>query len=241
MARTPIQHANSVPVAQVMRSSGAVIPDRLYVRAPGMGRRQTKMLATQAAAFAQVISPKLSGRGSRGIKPYWGDGYFGLRWDRTYLWYQEIGAKPFTMNRLAGKTIPMWIDDPLGNEKRANPKAKTRITPNGRRQVLIFRKVAKHGARKRVAVRDARGRLVRWRQVPQSYPGAPGRIASRSFHDVKGTHTGKIARLVPRPHVGVRWRHPGLVGREFMQHSIQEVARMAGIEDRTIYATYRRS
>lgn len=238
--RTP-QPANTPAVAGPQARTGAILPDRLYVVAPGFSRAKSEMLAKQAAAFARAVAPKLSGRGAQGIKPYFGDGYFGVRWDRTYMWYQEVGINPFTMLKLAGKTIPMWVDDPLGYEAKANPKAKTRTTTSGRRQVLIFRKVGKIGARKRVAVRDGDGRLKYWRQVPQSYPGAPGRITHREFRDKRNMNTGRIARMVSRPHVGVRWRHPGLVGREGMQYSIQEVARMAGVSNPTVHATYRRT
>lgn len=140
---------------------------------------------------------------------------------------------------LTHNTIPMWVDDWTGELHRANPKAKTRITANGRRQILIFRKAGKIGARKRVAVRDAKGRLVRWRDVPQSYPGAPGRISHREWMPPDKT-TGRISRLISRPHVGVRWRNPGLVPREFMQHAIQTVAREYGIMNIQVYATYQR-
>lgn len=239
MPRAP-QPDNMPAVPGPVRITGTVMPDRLYVLAPGLDRAQTRPLANQSAAFARAISPKLSGRGAQGIKPYYGDGYFGVRWDRSYIWWQEQGINPFTMHKLAGKVIPMWIDDPTGSEARKNPKAKTRVTVSGRRQVLIFRKASKHGERKRVAVRDRSGRLKYWRDVPKSFPGAPGRISHREFDEVRATTTGRIATRLSRPHVGVRWRHPGVVGREFMQYAISETARMAGIEDQTIYATYRR-
>lgn len=237
----PRQPANAVPVAEAIRNTGRIIPNRLYVLAPGRNRDQCEMLAKQSAEFVRAVTPKLSGRAASGIKPYWGVGWFGIKWDRPYLWWQESGTNPFTMNKLAGKVIPMWIDDPLGNEARANPKAKTRITINGRKQVLIFRRAAKPGQRRKVAVRDGNGRLLRYRDAPASFPGAPGRIQRTSYHDVRGTNTGRIARLVPRPHMGVRWRNPGVVGREFMQHGLQQVARMAEVQDPTIYAIYRRS
>lgn len=232
---------NSVPVAQAIKNTGRVMPNRLYVRAPQYNREQCEMLAKQATEFIRQITPRLSGRGAAGIKPYWGVGWFGVRWDRPYLWYQEAGTGPHTMRNLAGKTIPMWIDDPTGAEARANPKAEKRRTENGRQQILIFRKAAKPGAVKKVAVRDRNGRLLRWRKVPAAYPGAPGRIARRSYDERRGTNSGKIAQLVPRPHVGVRWRHPGIVNREFMQHGLQQVAQMARLEDLTVYATHRRS
>lgn len=239
---SPRQHANSPAVPGVVRKSGTVMPDRLYILAPGMPKRLTRVLALQAVASARLLAPKLSGEGAQSIKPYHGDGFFGMRWDRAYMWYQEQGINPFTMTKLAGKVIPMWIDDPTGAEARANPKAKKRTTESGRRQILIFRKVGKIGARKTVIQRDSAGRIVGRRSVPQSYPGAPGRISHRSygFKDVQSGHTGRIARLIPRAHVGVRWRHPGIVGREWMQFSLQQVGDLANIEDLTVHATYRR-
>lgn len=237
------QPAGTPAVPTPVRATGVPLPNRLYILAPGFSHRQCELLAQRAAAIARALTPKLSGRGAAGIKPYYGAGYFGLRWDRSYIWYQERGTNPFTMHKLAGKTIPMWIDDPTGVERRKYPKAKTRITLNGRVQVLIFRKAAAHGARKRVAVRDRQGRLVRWREAPKSFPGAPGRIARTTYREEYGKvgkHTGKIAKLVPRPHVGVRWRHPGLVEREFLAHSLQQTAASVGIADNTLHAEHRR-
>lgn len=227
------------PVAQPVWNRGDVAPDRLYCFAPGLQRTDTRKLAMHAAEVARALCPRLSGRAAAGIKPYWGDGFFGVKWDVPYLWHQEAGISSFTMNNLAGKTIPMWIDDWTGELARADPKAKTRITANGRRQILIFRKAAKFGERKRVPVRGADGRILRWRDVPKSYPGAPGRIVHREWRPVGGT-TGRIARVVNRTQVGVRWRHPGLMPREFLQYAIQTTALSAGIKNTTVYAAYRR-
>ncbi len=199
-----------------------------------MEAAQTKDLAILSARICRRVCPKISGRAAEGIKPVNGPGWYGVKWDVPYVWYQNAGINPFTMRSLAGKTIPMWIDDPTGEVKRENPKADTRITVNGRRQVQIFRKAAKFGERKKIGVRDNQGRLVGWRDVPKSYPGAPGRINRRS------DSTGQISKLLPRPHVGVRWRHPGIVPREFLQYGLQLVGDHAGLEDLTVYATYGR-
>jgi hypothetical protein len=240
MAKHTVPQPKGIPaVPGMVKITGQIIPDRLYVLAPGLDKHKTRPMAYKAAEVARTLSPRLSGRAAEGIKAYWGDGFFGVRWDRPYLWYQEGGIGPFTMRNLAGKTIPMWVDDWTGQLHRANPKAETRITANGRRQIKIFRKAGKIGARKRAAVRDPQGRLVRWRSVPQSYPGAPGRITHREWKPPSGT-TGRIVRLISRPHVGVRWRHPGLVPREFMQHAIQQVALANGLSDTDVFATYGR-
>lgn len=221
------------PVPSVERSQGAVTPDRFYVEVPGMTARQTQGLANQAARRARATAPKLSGRGARGIKPYWGNGFFGVSFADPYMGYQENGTRAFTMRNLAGKTIPMWLDDPTGKLHRDNPKAETRITANGRRQVKLFRKAAKIGARKTVT---RRGQQV---TVPQSYPGAPGRIAYREVTEYDSA-TGKIAKMHPRAHSGVRWRHPGLMGRHFMHLALSGVAADAGLGRPEIQATFRR-
>lgn len=217
-----------------IEQTGKAIPNRLYIRCPGQTKQETQLLAEVAARLCRRLVPKLSGRAAEGIKPYWGPGYFGVSWTVPYVWFQNSGTRPHTMRSLAGKVIPMWIDDPTGIEQRKNPKAKTRITVNGRRQVLIFRKAAKFGERKMVARRDGAGRLMGWQDVPKSYPGAPGRINRRNYE------TGEISKLLVRPHVGVRWRHPGLVPREFLTRGLQVVAVTAGLPDITCYATYER-
>lgn len=211
-------------------------PDRLYLLAPGMSKRACRMLANQTVAEARKLSPKQSGSAANGILPYFGDGFFGVKWAQPYLWYQERGINPFTMTSLAGKTIPMWIKDPTGSVRRENPKAETRIRADGVTEVKIFRKAARIGQRKRVPQRDATGRLIGWRNVPASYPGAPGRISHREVHAITNRSTGRIARLTSRAHQGVRWRHPGLVPRQFMQFALQQVGMMARLPDITVYS-----
>jgi hypothetical protein len=121
------------------------------------------------------------------------------------------------MRSLAGKTIPMWIDDPTGEERRQNPKAKTRRTKSGKIQVLIFRRAAKIGARKQV--RRAVGGVVHNVSVPASYPGAPGRITRR--HGERGSSRGEHQPGgIRRFNTGVRWRHPGLAPRGFLHYGL---------------------
>ncbi len=233
------QQAGLPPVSASVRTTNNVIPDRLYMLAPERTRSECHKMAMAAVALCVKDAPRLSGRATAGIKPYYGLAFFGVKWDRPYLWYQESGTAPHTMRNLAGKTIPMWIDDWTGDLARKNPKAKTRITANGRRQILIFRKVGKIGAKKRVADRDSEGRIVRWRSVNQSFPGAPGRVSNRQWSPPDGT-TGRISLLISRPHVGVKWRHPGLVPREFMKNSIATVGAENGLTVRDVYAVYGR-
>lgn len=224
----------SVPVASIdPKVRNGSLPNRLYVFAPGYEKAKTRSMAQAAVAQMRRVSPKLSGDGAAGLVPFYGDGFFGVRWNKDYMWFQEAGTNPFTMTKLAGKTIPMWINDPLGKEARANPKAKTRVTASGKKQVLIFRKAAKPGERKRTAVRGPDGRLLRWREGPASYPGAAGRIARR-----RGSG-GRITTHMPSGHQGVRWRNPGLHPREFMQHSLQMIAGDFGLRDTTVYVGYK--
>lgn len=190
--------------------------DRLYIRLPHeVDVSVTQMCAENAAHYARSRAPKLSGASSRRLYPIWGPDYFGIRWVDKHVWYQEMGIKPFLMNELQGKTIPMWVDDPDGSVKLRNKKAETRVTGDGRQQTLIFRKVAKKGDRKQV--RRTVGGIERYIDVPASYPGAPGRINRRN----KGRPFirdggGRIAS----GNVGVRWRHPGLGSRFFMHEGL---------------------
>lgn len=214
--------------APVIRRVRGVQPDRILVAAPGVDRRVARRLADDALRQARLHIPKLTGRASRGLRAVYGDGWFGIRWDVDYAWFQEAGRRPQTMRYLAGRVVPMWIDDPTGEERRKNPRARVRTTASGKRQVLIFRKAARIGQRKRVRRVDARGRVT-VRDVPASYPGAPGRIARRY------PETGHIARTTP-PHVGVRWRHPGLLPREFVTYALANVGRAAGIAVSDVHA-----
>lgn len=204
---------------------GRDLPTRLVMKVAGLSAPQAYLLAEEATAMAQRMSPKLSGDAASAMQPYANYGEFGIQWSReaAYVWYQESGVGPFTMRALAGKTIPMWIDDPTGKEHQDNPKSPTRVTKSGRRQVLIFRKAARIGQTKqRSYSTPSGGRYTR--TVPASYPGAPGRIASRHIR------TGQIASHPPaRPHVGVRWRFPGLHPRQFMHQSLMTIAKNYGV------------
>lgn len=211
------------------------VPDRLYVSVPGLRSADARRYSSQAVKIAKAHSPKLSGTAARGIDTYYGDGFFGIKWRSPYLFYVEKGTKGRTMKSLAGKVVPMWLDDPTGKVRRENPKAKTR-TLSGRRQTLIFRRAAKIGQRKRKSV--TRGGVTTVILVPAAYPGAPGRIAKRS---VPG---GRIVSHGPRgpakPHAGVRWYNPGIVGREFLRFSLVEVCHLIGHPYPQVLATYRR-
>lgn len=171
---------------------------------------------------AQRLAPKLSGRSAARFLPLYGEGYFGVAWQDRYVWFQEAGISPFTNRALAGKTIPMWIDDPTGEERVKNPRAKTRVTESGKQQVLIFRRAAAMGARKQVR----RGGVTR--DVPASYPGAPGRIGLREAPR-PNTMPGRVAGRIARGNVGVRWRHPGLEPRGFIRQAIVATALSAGV------------
>ena len=227
------------PVPQPLRSYGRTQPNRLYVSVPGLPSNTAQRLSQMAVERAQKIAPKLSGAGAASIQPFYGDDFFGLAWDRPYMWDQEAGTRPFTMRSLAGKTIPMWIDDPTGKmEREQGPRARTRITASGKKQVLIFRRAARIGQRKTVTTRRADGSLIR-RDVPASYPGAPGRIAHRQIIEYPRT-TGRIAKMVSRAHVGVRWRHPGIIGRGFMHHALITVASEVGVGNPVVHAAFER-
>lgn len=197
-------------------------PDRLYVLVPHLPVHAAMFLAQESVRMAQGNAPKLSGRSAQRLRPYYGSGFFGVRWLDPWVWYQEAGTRPRVMTNLQGKTIPMWVDDPTGSERAKNPKAEVRQTASGKTQVLIFRRAAKVGARK--SVRRKVGGTYRMVDVPASFPGAPGRIARRHYAHYPGTHTGKVAAR----NIGVRWFNPGISGKGFIQHAIWTASQAAG-------------
>jgi len=182
-------------------------PNRMYIEGD-FDYYRARQAAYLAATIVRRSMPKLSGAAARSIQPYYDAGYFGLRWseDVEYLWYQNIGIGPYTMRSLSGHTIPMWIDDPSGEERKKNPKAKTREM-SGRMQVLIFRRAALPGAHKTIKRRV--GGVMVDVSVPQSFPGAAGRIRLRE-------NNGKIART----NIGVRWYFPGLNPKHFLEAAL---------------------
>ena len=185
-------------------------------------------LANAAVDAVQDRLPKITGSLSRSIKPVFGQNFFGVYFPDKRAWYLERGTRAFTMNSLAGKTIPMWVDDPDGSVAKAQGrKTKTRVTIDGRHQTLIFRKAANKGTRK--IKRDKNGKIV---STPASYPGAPGRI---------GNPRGNYGRIAAG-NVGVRWRHPGILGRGYMNQAIEDTCDVFGIEEGQLYlvdaATY---
>lgn len=204
------------------RGFGVMTPDRLMIEVPGVDKETTRFLSGIALELAQRSAPKLTGASYRNLIPLFGDGWFGIKWQDNHVWFQENGINPFTMRSLAGKTIPMWINDPTGEEGRKNPNAERRVTADGRRQILIFRKAAPIGSRKTV-IRD--GVSV---DVPRSYPGAPGRINRRE--PIGSTRGGMgIGGRIARGNVGVRWRHPGLHRRSFIRRSLIMTCQYAGL------------
>lgn len=219
------------------------IPNRIVMSIPGMSIQAASVVAREAARKARSYAPKLTIASSSRFVPIFGEGWFGVAWLHDYVWFQENGTRPFTMRSLAGKTIPMWINDPTGEERRKNPNARTRTVAGGRVQVLIFRRAAKIGQRKNVWRKiGGRDTLV---SVPASYPGAPGRIAVNRSRGL--IRQGDVAPGVGNPgwiakgNVGVRWRHPGLQSGKFLARAVAETARENGFPTGTVtYESKRR-
>jgi hypothetical protein len=140
------------------------------------------------------------------------------------------------MTKLAGKTIPMWVNDEFGTERQKNPKAKTRVTLSGITQVLIFRRAANVGETRTVRTKVA-GQWVT-RTVPKSYPGAPGRISAREAGRPQTTPGRRPGAIAPG-NVGIRWRHPGLAPRLFINHAITLAAQQNGILPVRLYVANR--
>lgn len=212
-------------------------PDRLVMMIPRLSGPRARMMANGAVREARRVMPKLTGRAASRLFPLYGNGFFGVGWADNYVWFQEQGIRAFTMFSLAGKTIPMWIDDPTGEERQKNPKAQTRTTLSGKTQVLIFRRAALPGQRRIVRRKVADGTYEEY-TVPMSYPGAPGRISRRQAGQ-PWTTPGKTGGQIAASNVGVRWRHPGLAPRMFLNHAMTLAAQQAGVLPTRIYAADR--
>lgn len=210
-------------------------PDRLIMVVEGLDPRDARRCANQALKLARRNAPKMSGESAKRMTAAYGHGYFGIKFQDPYVWFQENGIKAFTMKNIEGKTIPMWIDDPTGVERTKNPKAKTRTTASGKQQVLIFRKVAKKGQRK-VVMRKGPGGVERATSVPMSFPGAPGRIHHREASKPYTT-PGRTPGAIARGNGGVRWRHPGLAPRFFINNALSIAAQQNAILPIRVYAT----
>jgi hypothetical protein len=212
-------------------------PDRLIMLIPSLKGPRARNIANTAVREARRVMPKLTGRAASRLFPLYGTGFFGVGWQDPYVWFQEQGIRGFTMWNLAGKTIPMWVDDPTGEELQRNPKAKTRMTMSGKPQVLIFRRAALPGTMKTVRRKVADGTYEEY-QVSASYPGAPGRIGSRQA-GMPMTTEGKTGGQIASGNIGVRWRHPGLAPRLFLNHAMTIAAQANGISPQRIYAADR--
>lgn len=212
-------------------------PDRMILPVEGLHGPRARGLANTALREARRVMPKLTGRAASRLFPLYGSGYFGIGWLDSYVWFQEQGIRAFTMYALAGKTIPMWVDDPAGTEREKNPKAQVRTTMSGRVQVLIFRRAAMPGTRRAMRRKAGDGSWEAY-TVPASYPGAPGRIARREAAQPLAA-PGKRPGAVAKGNVGVRWRHPGLSPRMFLNHSISLAAGQSGISPTRIYVADR--
>jgi hypothetical protein len=193
-------------------------PSMVFMEVPGLDLRTAERLGALAATYAYRDAPKLSGAAAKSIASYARPGAFGVQWSDTYLWYQDQGTRPRVMRELANKVIPMWVDDPTGTEAAKNPKLKTRTTASGKTQVLIFRKAAPIGSRKMVK-RKLAGGIIKEVSVPRSWPGAPGRIATREVL-APLTTAGKQAGQIAKGNVGLRWYYPGTSGRFFLEHAV---------------------
>jgi len=212
-------------------------PDRLIMMVSGLRGPRARNLANNALRESRRVMPKLTGRSASRLYPLYGSGYFGVGWLDNSVWFQEQGIRPFTMFALAGKTIPMWIDDPDGTERQNNPKAQVRTTLSGKTQVLIFRRAAMPGAQRTVRRKIADGTYEEY-TVPASYPGAPGRIGKREAAQPLTT-PGRRPGAIAKGNIGVRWRHPGLSPRMFLNHAMTLAAQQGGIIPNRIYAADR--
>lgn len=183
-------------------------PDRIIMIVKGLSGKRARNIANAAVRECRRKMPKMSGASAARIQPIYGQGFFGIWWADSYVWFQDHGIRPFTMKSLEGKTIPMWIDDPTGQERSKNPKAKVRTTMSGKIQVLIFRKATNVGRPGRINVREA-----------------------ASPHTRAGKKGGQIAK----GNNPIRWRHPGLAPRLFLNNAVTLAAQWNGILPVRVY------
>lgn len=210
-------------------------PDRIIMYVPGLKPGRARNAAVLAVAECQRKMPKSTGQSAQRLEPVFGDSYFGIRWMDSYVWFQDHGIKPFTMNNLAGKTVPMWINDPTGAIRAKNPKAKVKVDASGKTKVLIFRRAAQKGQRKIVTKRNpVTGQRMVISDKPMSYPGAPGRIGIREAGTPRTT-VGRVAGAVAPGNVGVRWRHPGISPRSFLNNAVTVACQKEGILPVRVY------
>lgn len=212
-------------------------PDRIIMLVDSLPKAQAYEMAVAAVAEARSKMPKMSGDSAKRLEPIYDEGVFGIYFPDNYVWFQDHGIRAFTMNSLQGKTIPMWIDDPTGQEKVKNPKAKTRVTESGKQQVLIFRKVAMKGTRVRKWVVDKKTGKRVLVDKPGSYPGAPGRINRRQIGGATDSSGNKIGGQIAAGNSGVKWRHPGLAPRLFLNNALTIVAQKSGVLPIRVYVT----
>lgn len=209
-------------------------PDRVVMLHADLDQSEARYVATDAVYIARQSMPRVTGSTARRLEPIYGRGWIGIYFPDNWTWFMEHGTKPFTMRSLAGKTIPMWITDPDGSERRKNPKARVRVTEDGRTQVQIFRRAARIGQRKVVKRKNKVTGKMETTTVPASYPGAPGRISRREApapFTAAGARGGQIAR----GNVGVRWRHPGLRAMLFLNGGLADASFQAGLPINTVY------
>ncbi len=135
---------------------------------PGLDRAQARLMADLAVKYTRDEMPR-HWRVKRRIIPIWSEGYYGISWSDSYVWFQDQGISAFTMNSLKGKTIPMWVTDEDGKLRSENPKIEQRTRDDGVIQVLIFRRATKPGAPGRISKRKPNGQIakgnvgVKWR------------------------------------------------------------------------------
>lgn len=210
-------------------------PDRLVMFVPGLNPNRARTAGNLAASEARKHMPKATGESAKRIQPLYGKNFFGVRWMDPWVYFQEKGIKGFTMRNLAGKTVPMWIKDPTGQVRAKNPKAEVRTRTDGVIEVKIFRKAARIGQRIETYRTDPVTGIKRLvSDKPASYPGAPGRIANR---EVGGTMTtpGKVAGAIASGNIGVRWYHPGIAPRLFLNNAMAVSAQRVGIIPVRVY------
>ncbi len=216
----------------------SVRPDRAFMVVDELPRANAYLLALEAVEEARKKMPKLSGRAADRLEPIYADNIFGILWQDSYVWYQDHGIRPFTMNNLQGKTIPMWINDPSGQLRQKNPKAKTRVTKDGRQQTLIFRKAPKQGGGTQRYSRNSKtGALELNTDKKGSSPTKAGRAKKDNLAGSLSEEGRKSGGKNGSGSSGMGWRYPGIAPKLFINNSITVTAQKNGILPVRIYVT----
>lgn len=106
-----------------------------------MPEEVTRQISVRAAAIAQQLAPRATGKGASLLAPTSSAGEIGIEVPDSvhYMIYQDQGTKPRVMTELIGKTIPIR-------------------TPSG--SIIFRRATEKNVGERSITSRDEKGRII---------------------------------------------------------------------------------